>query len=378
MTPIWRSLQPRPPTVADLVVGFLAYFFTLCLSTDAKAALLRHTIQESDSAESIQTERVCFGLRRVPDRLFCLPFPYLLEDSGRLTIDLTVKANDRAYTIASRVMDNKVDQQLLDELFTEQNFQSASGSATLRAIYRNTSLNFTPLHATVALKIANPSLPEIHIAGMKQSVLRLTHAFVLRPKAIARYGNIAVTPSLFYYERKFAYLDADLVSSSGQKIENLITTEKDKKVDGDVAVSFLSRTIALPTLSLRIDNVRQSQPCVDCEQKFFDIKSPLLTTASASMSFAIPHPIGHSMIGTVLPFFGPFRQFDQLKTTAAYAYRLSKLGCFASFSPLLHTFGFLFDSEVYRLGVLYSSEQYDNAHHIGRLKQTYVFTSFYL
>src|SRR5262249_22661102 len=91
------------------------------------------------------------------------------------------------------------------------------------------------------------------------------------------------------------------------------------------------------------------------------------------------HAVGTSILGVAVPFFGaPNPAIDALKTTIAYSFRLSKLECFLAASPLIYTFGFLFDTSVYRLGILYSDEKQDNSIQIDRQKQTYVFSSFYL
>lgn len=347
------------------------------LPNPSEGALLRHTVLETDTAESMQLGRVCFGLKSTRSgRLLCLPAPHLVEEGGGLALDVTVKDNEQAYQIANRALSSNVDKEFVDSLFNKGNFQSVSGAAAIRARYSGTSISYTPLHVLGAFKLSNPSLPELHVAGVKQSVFRLTQNFWLR--SVMPWYDAALSASVFRFQRTTAYLDADILAASIERAENLLKKQNKVGVDGDLAVSFLARKPLSPSVGLRIENLANSGECLDCKSRFIDVERYFATTSAATVGVYLPHAVGTSFLGFEAPFFGPFSQFDPLKATVAYAYRLSKLGCFMSFAPVIYTFGFLFDSGGYRLGVMYSDEKQDNSFLIDRQKQTYVFISFFL
>ena len=61
-------------------------------SSSGFAAKLRNVIQQQDSAESMQTQRVCNALRVYPRRLLCLPLPYSPLKTAGMSFNTMVKA----------------------------------------------------------------------------------------------------------------------------------------------------------------------------------------------------------------------------------------------------------------------------------------------
>lgn len=351
----------------------IAFVLSAFLAPAAQGAVLRHAIMETDTSVSMQTGRACFGLWGGPGELVCAPRAYLVEPSGALGMDLRLKANDRAFTIVSRVLDKDVDPAFLETLFREDSFQSVSGAASVEARFRGTSFAYTPLHAVGAMTIDNPSLPEIHVAGARQSVLRLAHNFVFGDLGGA---YAVVSPSVFRYERDFAYLDGDLLTSSGRALDKLVQRESERSVDADTAVVLAAGRPWVPVATLRIENLAQEDACPGCEERPIEIEPLFGRRSSLSLVWPVVHPIGASIMGAQLPFVGAFRSYDRLDGTVAYAYRIGSLGCFASFAPTITSFGFLFDADFYRMGIRYTDEKQDASLRIKRLKQVYVFAGF--
>ena len=323
----------------------------------------------------MQTQRVCFGHTRQGRSLYCLPTRRLLEPQGLLGIDGLVKANEVAAGIVNRLLNRDIDKLFLERLFSEDNFQSFSGAVRIEAVYGAGSLTYTPLHFIGAFKVSNPSLPEVHVAGLKQSVARLSHNLWFQDWAGSKLGTFLISPSVYHYDRVLGSLDTDLITTSTQRISDQIKTQTKKGVDVDVAFAFLSKKLFVPTLSLTVFNVAGDPSCKDCDQRFFDVQAPIRRSVLASASVRIPHPLGVSNVGVSLPYGGASLALDQNGAALAYRYWLSRLGAFASYGAMLHSFGFLFGGESYQIGIQYTDERQDQQIQQERKKQTYVFTS---
>ena len=300
-----------------------------------------------------------------------------MEPEGRIQLDLQVKADEKVYDIINRFMEKNVNKEFLDRLFREDNFHSISGGGRIRAVYSKTSLTYVPFHLVGAFKLTNPSLPEIHVAGVQQSTVRLSQTFVFKKWPGAVYGELFAAPSIYYFKRNFVFADLDLLTASVQKVDDLIEKKKDQGVDGDVAMAIFSKRWYLPYFSLRIENVSKQQPCETCKKRFFDIERYFFARTIVGTGFTIPHPIGESALGAALPFWGTFSEFDKYQTALMYSYSISKLSSFVSASPLMTSFGFIFGADHYRVGIQYTDEKQDNSIQIKRQKHAYVFASYY-
>jgi hypothetical protein len=343
-----------------------------------QGSVLRHTIREGDSAESIQTQRVCYSHTKADGLQYCLPSRHFVGSPGRLGADALIKANEDAVEISSRILNRDLDAPFLEKLFREDNFQTISGAARIDAVYDATSLTYTPLHGIGAFKISNPSLPEIFAAAMKQSVVRLTHNFLFAEWAGDDYGIFFLSPSLYWYDRTYAFLETDLVAVAVQKPSDLVDQRNSKRLDGDISFSFLSKNPFLPSLGLSVFNVASDPACESCGRRFFDLEASFERSFLVSSSLRIPHPFGTSNIGLALPIRGASPKIDKDGAAIAWRYWLSRLGAFVSYGSMSHTFGFLFGPENYQIGIQYTDEKQDTSIQRERKKHTYVFTSLAL
>lgn len=354
-------------------IPFILLFLTL--SRFAFSAPLKHVILDSDSAISFQTQRVCHSIYQQDQSLACIPANYLMEPSGKIGVNTMIKANEKAYHIVSRFTDHDVSKEFVESLFEEDNFQSESGSVKAEAIYSSTAISYTPLHVAGALKVSNPSLPQITVAGFSQSIFRVTQNILGRPDFISNWGSFFLTLSPFYYSRTSVYLDTDLYSLSVLRVKDLIEKGKKNGVDGDAGLAIIPSQPWVPGISLRVNNI-STDPKPNTDQK---ISLDALNSRSSeiSISSSVNHGIGKSLFGSSIKFGDAFRKYDSEATAASYTFQLTHLGAFLSASQEMTSFGFLFQSKSYLLGIQYTNEVQSEDLTIRQQKQAYVYGNFY-
>jgi hypothetical protein len=152
----------------------------------------------------------------------CVPLSYQPNEKGAISLDLHVKANEQAYTVVNRILANDIDRDYLARLFDEDNFQDASGSMLIKAVYGRTRIEYQPAHVMGAFKLLNPALPELHLSAVNQSVVRLSHYLLWTPKQPKGFGTFVFGPSLTRYKRQFAFISADALSAIGQDPKEII------------------------------------------------------------------------------------------------------------------------------------------------------------
>jgi hypothetical protein len=297
----------------------------------------------------------------------------LIKD-GEVKLALMIKAEEESYKIVKKFSEKDIDQLFLDRLFKTDNFQFASGSAKIQAIYRMTSLTFTPVNFAGAFKLINPSLPEIHVAGFSQRVLRLEQNFYFQN--VVRGGDFLISPSAYFADRSFFLSDFDALDGVGVQPKSLVKTRKVKHTDIDGSLAWFWRREWLPSLSVKFENLLSDDSCPECAIHFIDVEQDFLRTTRLTASSFVKHPIGRSLLAISVPYHGFLSSQDPLKQSVSYVFQLSQLNSFISFSPRNYSFGFLFASDIYRVGLQYSDEKQENSLDIERQKRTNVFASF--
>ena len=337
------------------------------------SAPLRRSILESDTFESYQSQRNCYGIYASAARILCLPADYLIKD-GEVKLAIMLKAEEESYKIYSKFSTKDIDQDFLNRLFKDNNFQFASGSAKIQAIYRMTSVTFTPLNFAGAFKLINPSLPEIHVGGFSQRVLRVTQNFYF--KNMVKGSDLFLAPSGYVADRNFFRSDFDALDAIVIKPKVLVKKRRERHSDVDGSMAWYWRREWLPSLALRFENILSKDSCDSCETAFVDVEHDFLRKTRLMASSYVTHPVGKSVLAAGFPFAGIFRDHDPLERSVTYIFQLSQLNSFFSFSPLIYSFGFIFTSDLYRIGLQYSDEKQDNSIELERHKRTNVFASF--
>jgi hypothetical protein len=297
----------------------------------------------------------------------------LIKDGG-VKLAILLKAEDESYKIYKKFSDKDIDQVFLDHLFKVNNFQFASGSAKIQAIYRMTSVTFTPVNFSGAFKLINPSLPEVHVGGYNQRVFRLTQNFYF--KNVVRGADLFISPSAYLADRNFFNSDFDVLDGLGPKGKTLVKKHNERHTDVDASLSWFWRREWLPSLGIRFENTLSQDFCDTCADTFIDVRHEFLRKTRLVASSFVSHPVGRSVLAVGIPYGGIFKSQNPLETTVSYIFQLSQLKSFVSFSPFIQSFGFLFASDIYHVGLQYTDEKQDNSIELERQKRTNVFASF--
>jgi len=89
-------------------------------------------------------------------------------------------------------------------------------------------------------------------------------------------------------------------------------------------------------------------------------------------------PYGNVWVGLAGKYNGLSRSVEMATSNAMAVYRLGLLDTYVSFAPAIFSFGFMFDSNLYRVGIQYTDEKQDNRISIPRKKNSYVHLAFRL
>lgn len=359
---------------------FLLLFFFIKAHepTSAHAGILRHQILDTDSAESFQSLRTCYGFMATDTNFQCVPLSYQPNEKGAISLDAHVKANERAYTVVNRVLSNDIDREYLVKLFEDDNFQDASGSLLIKAVYGRTRIEYQPAHTMGAFKLLNPALPELHLSALNQNVIRLSHYFLWAPIQPKAFGSLVFGPALTRYKRQFAFISTDALSAAGQNPKDIIMKETTAGYDLELSAGYLSGFWAVPSVYVRIENTLSKETCGTCTERIIDIESIFTQQSRAIILWSLDHYVGQSFVGAQLPFQGIFSQLNELDASASFMFKVSRLGAFVGMSAMMQSFGFVFDSANYKIGIQYSDEKQDNEINLKRIKHTYVSGSYKL
>ncbi len=360
-------------------IGLLILAALLDFGQSGYAVTLRNAVQQQDSADSLQTQRVCYAVKGTSQRVICLPLPYAMDRSAGMSFNFALKINDKALNILKRAYEKDIDESYVTKLFKEDNFQEASGSAAVRVIYRNTAISYTPTHFAGGFKLFNPSLPVVHVAGINESAFTLGHYFVMEPSFLQNEGEILFAPYVSFANQIRFFGDFDLLTATARPPKELIQKEKKKVWDGGASLFYYSKKWFIPTIGVRGENLTSADECDEkCKERYIDIDEPYRRRTSGVVGFSLPLNFGNAFVGTNLAFSGAFQEFRDDLTSAAIIYQLSKLNTYVSLSSHMRSFGFLFTGPAYKVGVQYTNEKQEDSLSIERTKKTYVYATIFI
>jgi len=348
-----------------LVIGFNG--------AQASAQALRHGINSLDNSDSWQSKRQCYKLLDRQNSMYCLPVSTLRVLTGQITFDSSFNSNEEGYTIISRFSDKKVDREFLESLFSNNNFQTFSGVARFSAIYGETTFSLVPYHFVGAFKISNPSLPEIKMAAITGSHLLVSHNFVF--SNVGPY-NFLVSPILTIASKEAISGDFNVLELATLKQNDVIKSEKWVEPNASIATGLLSRRPFLPSLTLRANNVIEKEHCKECRISSISVDEEIKPFANATLGFYSRLGYGKLWCGVSGRFLGLFADLDMLTSGGLVIYKLGFLDTFVALAPAVTSFGFMFDSNLYRVGIQYTDEKQDNNLQIMRRKHSYVHLGF--
>ncbi len=355
----------------------LIFSLGLLLSHQGQAWELRHTIEPSDSMMSLQTQGLCHSILEYRARTYCLPWSHSIIDSGKISILALAKTNEKGLSIYERARDKDLNQDFLDKLFRDDNFQDISGFIEARALYRNMVFSIIPLHFAAGFKLNNPSLPEIHFIEERQTLITTGATWLFEIPQQSSLGLFVVAPLLSYFERSSSAGDYDVLDSVTTPYKQLVKTQNKVGTNLDLALGWSSPNPLLPSVTAKAYRIFAEKSCELCDT-YLTFNQLIQRKSQTSVTWTIDHPIGTSIFGFSIPFFDLWGSIDQDQTAIAYSYKISRLQAYSSFSSAKTSFGFTFDANLYQVGIQYSSEYQDQGLQQKKVNQSYAYTALVL
>lgn len=360
-------------TTIQILLFLAAAGVWLNLPVTAFAQVLRHTVASTDSGDAWQSQRQCYKIISGPNNLFCAPVSTLKVSTGMIAFEGAINSNEEAYTVVSRLSDKDVDRPFLESLFGEDSFQTVSGNLRFSAIYGETTFALVPFHLAAAYKISNPSLPEVNLAAVQSSHLMVTHNLI---GAGAGPWNLLAAPVFVVGTKEAKTGDFDVLELGARGTDQVIATESWTEKAGGLALGMLSRKPLVPSVSVRVNNISTGETCRKCKESKIFIADELETYTTATVGAFQNLQFGKIWVGLAGKFRGERQIPDRYASNALIAYRLGYLDSFLSVAPAIYSFGFMFDTALYRVGIQYTDEKQDNDLQISRRKHSYVHLGF--
>jgi len=344
----------------------------LLVWTQAKALPVRHLILDTDSASSIQLQGACSGADGFVGSHHCNPALSGKVLGYRLVADVIAKLNEQAFNLTNRILFEKMTKEYLQDLFEENDFQSFAALLRLESIYENFSLTYVPVHAVAAFKVANPNLPEISAGAMRQSLFRVQSSAALTDKNPV-FGTVRIGASVFYRDISRYEVNTDVLGVALEDENNFVKEESSSEPDMDFGMIWLPAASYLPTIGLVVRNSFGENACGHCESPTISVRHMTQTRSKVDAGYSINSRAGQFYLGLAQPFAGIMQTIDSSGHSIAIGHRLGHLQSFVSGSPMMQSFGFLFDYENYMVGIQYTNEKQENAIQLERQKDVYLY-----
>ncbi len=352
---------------------------TLSVHTPLKGFELQHIVEPSASMISLQTQNLCHSLYEQKGHLVCLPWSNPIVDTGKISLLAIAKTNEKGLGIYQRARDKDLNQSFLEEVFRNENFQDISGFAEARALYKNTVFSIIPLHFAAGFKLNNPSLPEVHFIEQRQTQIKLSTTWFLDNPLTEEWMSYFIAPSIYHFDRASSSGDYDVLDSATTPYKDLVQNRSLKGANADLALGWSSKILWLPSVTVHGYRLfKESSDCSTCLPTYISLDSLNAPKADASVSWTIDHSFGSSVFGAVIQGKRLFKSIDQDQSAFAYIYKISRLQSYASLSQNQRSFGFLFDANLYQLGIQYSNEIQATALQPKRINQSYAYTALVL
>jgi hypothetical protein len=356
-----------------LMTALITLNIFIFFESSTEAVELRHVIASGDNSDSWQSQRHCYKVYGDSKRLLCLPTSTYKVVTGQIGFDSGFNSNEDAFITASKVSNRSIDREFLESLFEKNNFLSFSGITRLSAVYGETTFALVPYYFAAGFKISNPSLPEVNFAAISSSHLFISHNFIHN---FSKTYQLVAMPGFTIGSKDAKTGDFDVLELAAKKSEEVIISEKWVERAGSVAISLLSKQPYFPTLSIRANQITSSDPCQACRSGGITIAEEIAPHVAASLGGFAPVGFGLLWIGATGKYNGLSKTFNDKASGLSALYKIGFLDSFFSIAPSIVSFGFMFDANLYRIGIQYTDEKQSNELQIARKKHSYIHLGF--
>lgn len=347
-----------------------------CVAPRANAAFIRHALTSSDSVATAQTQGACETYTNGDGRHWCNFGLFPKNTEREFRADILLRADETEARSTQNVAARKVTKDQVEKLFSDRSFRSYSTLARIEGQNDYFTLSYVPLHLIGAYEVTNPSLPEINLSGVQEEVFRLGSGITL-PTLWPDFYQFSVGTSVYRFQRKFYYLEANSLELLVRPFDELLDTEVEAGWDASVGVAAQSQIKWLPSVGLRVDDLFRPEENADNE-RLLAIKPYFRRRSSIGFSYALENEFGRYHLGLSLPFTGTYSHFRNLDSVLSFIYGIGNLQAFVSYSGYMSSFGFHFKASYYQVGIQYTDEKQDNALELARQKNVYLFGTIFI
>ncbi len=284
---------------------------------------------------------------------------------------------EKGISIYEKARDKDLNQEFLDKIFRDDNFQDISGLLEARALYKNMAFSITPLHFAAGFKLSNPSLPEIHFIEQRQTLISVGATWLFEVDKMSNSGLFVAAPVLSHFERSSSAGDYDVLDSVTTPYKELVKTKEMQGFNLDLALGWNSPSPLIPSIAAKAYRIFSENNCEICDS-YITFDRLIKQKSQSSITWTIDHPIGTSIFGLSMPHLGLWRALIKEELAFAYSYKISRLQSFISTSELQTSFGFTFDANHYQIGIQYSTEIQEQGLQPNKVNQSYAYTALVL
>ncbi|MCX6123434.1 MAG: hypothetical protein NTV34_01590 [Proteobacteria bacterium] len=328
----------------------------------------------NDNAIATQTQHTCGTYTLQPGPHWCNPALFALKLESAIKADAAVNADQDGYETTDKLLYQTISKEFLATLFSENNFQSFSGMIRLEAVSQYLSFSYIPLYAAGAYKLTNPSLPEINASGHKENRFCVTSAHVFDAgSAVTLYSGA----SLFLYDRTIYHVQTNALELIVKTPDEIVETQSYRGLDSDLGVYLAGNNAgSVPALAFVAENVFSPQHRAVGDDHLLAFEPNFGRKSRAELSETLLTDYGSFYLGIKAPYWGFLEQYDRLGSSIAGIYGIGRLRALVSYSPLMTSFGFMFMTTYYHIGIQYTNEKQDNSIELERRKNANLFLSF--
>jgi hypothetical protein len=340
----------------------------------ASATPVRHLITAQSSIHEIETLGACTAMLTTSDQ-HCNPAYFAFQPQTSLNVEFGTKAEEHGYETAQKLFYAHPTREDVASLFSEHGFQTYSGNTRLEAAYSFIAISYVPVHAVAALRISNPSLPDISAGAAKQSLFAISSGKAFSFADTLGFGQLNFGMQIYHFDRALKSIDTNIVEFTVTPVDQLVRDEKENGYDADIGLLLVSNSNLIP--SIGFVGRQLGHPGPDQEQAV-SIKSIFRRTLTAGSSWSMPTSSGEYSLGFSTTSRGKGVELDPDLTAAAISHKIGGLKSFAAISPISRGFGFEFTHLLSSVGIKYSNEKQDNTLQLQRTNHVYLFAKIFM
>lgn len=374
MKRFYQKLQNFVFKYIFLSFNFLDLVIFFGINSELQGTTIKHVLLGKDTPGSSLSQGAC-GALLISQGYFCNSalFPY--SDYQGLKLDVLLKAEEKSFDIASNLLLKSIKKPYLESLFKDHDFLLYSGLARFEAKYKYFSLSFIPFHGIAALKVSNPSLPEINASSFKESRVKLISGYRFSFPSNSIIESFSLGASLSSSSRTFIDFDTDVIELSSKSLDDILVKKEENSFDMDIGLLMVFDRNFLPNLGINFINITKADDSYSELDTYLNIFPYFEKSTEVSFGYSLKLPYGIFNVGGMVPYQGIFKGLDRDASTFSLNYHLGHLDGFLSQSKYQSSFGFIFSSFLYQVGIKYSNEKQLNHVQLKRKKNVYFFTS---